>query len=469
MKKFMLTCISVILLTSCRQTVKEGSISSSDATLPDSTTIQTARAAYEFGLPLVLMDITRRKMTDGRNKDASAENTFAHKSSFPDASFVDVVRPNADTYYSTASLNLSKEPIILSVPNTNGRYYMMPMLDAYSNVFVSPGTRTTGNEARNFLIAGPGWVGELPPKTELIKAPTNMVWIIGRTQVNSKADGEKIVIPLQKKYTLTPLSAWGKPYTPPAPTNDSTLSKEGPNEIVMGMPVDEFFNHVNSLMVSNPPAEADKPVLEKFATIGVRRGGTFNLDLFNTATREELQKIPSETFRMATEHFSNAGPLINGWNPLGKTQGTYGTDYKTRAMIAIGGLGANLPEDAMYPNTSVDGDGNKLTGANKYILHFEKDKTPPANAFWSLTLYNNSGYMVANPLNRNAIGDRSNLKKNADGSTDIYIQKDSPRKENESNWLPAPEGEFNLLMRVYWPKEEMLSGRWNPPGIQKIK
>jgi DNA sulfur modification protein DndE len=295
-----------------------------------------------------------------------------------------------------------------------------------------------------------------------------MIWIIGRTQVNSKADGEKVVIPLQKKYKLTPLSAWGKSYLPPAPKPDSTLAKEGPNEIVAAMPIDTFFNYVNRLMIGNPPSETDKPVLEKFAAIGVKPGGNFDLSSYNQATQEALKKIPGEIFGAARDHFSSSGVLVNGWNPMRATQGTYGTDYRIRAMVAIGGLGANLREDAMYPNTSVDGDGNQLNGANKYVIHFEKDKTPPANAFWSLTLYDPAGYMVANPINRNAIGDRSNLKKNSDGSTDIYIQKDSPGKDKETNWLPAPAGDFNILLRVYWPKEEMINGSWTPTPIKKV-
>ena len=465
MKRLILIAVLPLFFTNCG---KQSKTETSTAVLPDSTVIKIAAEAYQFGVPLVLMDITRRKMTDGNNKEASAQNAFAHKSSFPDANFRDVVRPNADTYYSTASLDLTKEPIILSVPNTHGRYYMMPMLDAYTNVFASPGTRTTGNGAHDFLITGPGWNGDVPANLEQIKAPTNMVWIIGRTQVNNKADGDKVVVPLQKQYKLTSLSAWGKPYAPPAPTPDATLSKEGPNEILAAMPVEDFFNYVNKLMVDNPPADADKPVLEKFTTIGVSPGGSFDIHKFDSATREALRKIPAELFSQAKQ-FSNVGQLVNGWNPMRATQGTYGTDYQTRAMIAIAGLGANLREDAVYPNTSQDDVGNKLTGDNKYMIHFEKGNTPPANAFWSITLYDNSGYMVANALNRNAIGDRSGLKKNADGSTDIYIQKDSPGKEKESNWLPAPEGEFNLLLRVYWPKEEMLNGNWTVPGVKKIK
>lgn len=466
MKKLLSILLIVLLIYSCQQNKKENKESSSTNKV-DTAVVQTAKDAFVFGIPIVLMDITRRKMTDGNNKNASAVNTFANLSSFPDAHFHDVVRPNADTYYSTASLDLSAEPVVLSLPDTRGRYYMMPMLDAYTNVFASPGSRTTGTKAGTFLITGPGFSGTVPPQMKQIKAPTNLVWIIGRTQVNSKEDGANVVVPIQKQYKLVPLSYWGKSYTPPKPAIDSSLSKEGPNEIVAAMSVEDFFNYCNQLMVKNPPSAADKPALDKFATIGVAPGGKFDLTKFNEATQEALKKVPAEFFAATNEFFSKPKGLVNGWNLMRGTMGTYGTDYWARAIVAYGGLGANLPEDAIYPSAGVDAQGNPLNGSNNYVVRFEKGQTPPTNAFWSLTMYDPKGYMVENPINRNAIGDRSNLKVNADGSTDIYIQHNSPGKDKESNWLPAPAGEFNVLMRVYWPKKEMTDGTWKIPSINK--
>lgn len=468
MKRFYALAL-LLLIVACNKDKKEETTVA--ATASESEVVQTAKEAYVFGMPLILMDITRIKMTDGANPDASAPNTFAHKSKFPDAAFRDVVRPNADTYYSTASLNLKAEPLVLSVPNTNGRYYMMPMLDAYTNVFASPGTRTTGNTAHNFLISGPGWNGQVPAGMEQIKAPTDMVWIIGRTQVNSKADGEKVVVPLQKQYKLVPLSAYGKPYTPPAAKPNPNAAKGDPNAILKAMPVEEFFNYMNRLMADNPPAEADAPLMEKLAKIGIGPGKKFDITSFSDEEQEAIKKIPDEVIAGIQEKVKNGGAdkLVNGWKPLADNIGSYGTNYAERAFIAFVGLGANLPADAVYPSCSFDADGNALNGANKYVLHFDKGKTPPANAFWSLTMYDTDGYMVANPINRNAIGDRSNLKTNADGSVDIYFQHDSPGKDKETNWLPAPQGEFNVLLRVYWPKEDMLNGSWNPPAVMKVK
>ena len=458
--------LALTCLLSCGQNTNSKTANADNSS--DTAIIQNARDAYAFAFPLVVMDITRRKMTDSNNKEASAPNVFSNKSAFPDANFRDVVRPNADTYYSTASLDLSAEPVILSVPDTKGRYYMMPILDAYSNVFVSPGSRTTGTKAHKFLISGPGWNGTVPAGMEQIKAPTNMCWIIGRTQVNSKEDGDKVVVPLQKQYKLIPLSAFGSDYKAPRPTPDSDLPKEDPNTIVRNMPTDSFFNYFNSLMIKNPPAAADAKAMEKFALLGIAPGGRFTLDRFSMATQEALKKIPGDFFAAAKSFFEKPKQLQDGWNPLGHTIGTYGTDYQSRAFVAYGGLGANLREDAMYPSAAFDANGNPLTGASKYVIHFDKGKTPPAKAFWSLTMYDPDGYMVANPINRNAIGDRSNLQHNADGSTDIYIQHDSPGKDKENNWLPAPAGNFNILLRVYWPKEEMLNNSWQAPPLKKI-
>lgn len=459
----------LLFVAACKKDKTEETVTTTNSAASDAEVVQTAKQAFVFGMPLVLMDITRRKMLDAtRNPHAAAANTFEHKSEFPDANFRDVVRPNADTYYSTASLDLKKEPMVLSVPNTHGRYYMMPILDAYTNVFESPGTRTTGNDAHTFIITGPNWSGEVPAGMKQIKSPTDMAWLIGRTQVNSKADGEKVVIPLQKQYKLVPLSALGKPYTPPAGKADPTVPKGSPNDIIKAMPVEEFFNYMNRLMADNPPAEADTPVMEKFAKIGIGPGKKFDMASLSADAQKALKDIPKQVTDGFIEEIKKGGALEDGWKALSKTIGTYGTNYTERAFVAYVGLGANLPEDASYPSASFDADGNPLNGANKYVLHFDKGTTPPAKAFWSLTMYDGEGYMVANPINRNTIGDRSNLKTNPDGSIDIYFQNDSPGKDKESNWLPAPKGEFNLILRVYWPKEEILNGSWKAPGIKKV-
>jgi DNA sulfur modification protein DndE len=417
--------------------------------------------AYTFGLPLVLSDITRRQQTNTTTVGSKAPmNYFNYTPFFPDATFRDIVRPNNDTYYSIAWLDLSNEPIVLTLPNTNGRYHLMQIMDAYTNVFAAPGTRTTGNEGGSYLISGPDWTGSVPAGMTAYKSGTNYVWIIGRTQVNSKEDGLTNVAPLMQNYKLAPLSGASIPIS----GIDPTVPIGEPNSIVADMSIDVFFNYLNQLMVINPPSEADHPLMQQLAKIGVEPGGQFNLEKFSAKQQNELKEVPQ---KVLADLISQAESMsaINGWSCM-KNTGNYGTDYTYRALVACFGLGANLPEDALYYTGKFDADGIVLNGANQYVIQFEEGKTPPVNAFWSLTLYDQDGYFVDNELNRYAIGDRSNLEKNPDGTLSIYIQHANPGEDKESNWLPTPSGAFNMMLRAYYPKEEMLKGSWIIPAVK---
>jgi hypothetical protein len=429
-----------------------------------------AQEAYIFGYPLVLMDVTRQVGTACPSPTAMCApiNQFANMPAFPDHTFTDVVSPNADTLYSSAWLDLSKEPMVLSVPDTKGRYYVLQMLDAWTNVFASPGARTSGTGKGDFAIVGPVFKGKLPAGLKKIDSPTNLVWIIGRTQTNGQADYEAVHA-IQKEYKLTPLSAWGKPYTPPTKVPvDSKVSKEPPVEQVVKMDAQKFFGRLNALMEGNPPAAADAEAMKKFAAIGVVPGKKFSTQEMDPAAKGTLEKGVKEAQQeIVAEAKKPHGKVVNGWI-LSYDLGSYGTKYLYRAAIAWVGLVANLPEDAIYPMTRVDGEGKPLTGKNKYIMHFTKDQIPPVKAFWSLTLYNDKQAFVENPLNRYAIGDRDKLKFNPDGSLDLYIQHASPDKDKESNWLPAPQDSFNLIMRLYWPKKPVLDGTWAPPPVKRV-
>ncbi len=236
--------ITGLAVTMCNSGASRTESNNAQAQLSgDADVAGIAKDAFIYGLPLILMDITRRQSVSANSAAAfrAPANQFVHLSKFPDATFRDVVRSNADTYYSASWLDLQNEPVVLTVPDTKGRYYMMPMLDAYTNVFASPGKRTTGTAAGNFLVSGPDWSGVVPDGMQQIKAPTNTVWLIGRTQVNSEKDGEVTVIPLQKQYKLTPLSSWGKTYIAPALINDPDVPKGSPNEVVENMPAEEFL------------------------------------------------------------------------------------------------------------------------------------------------------------------------------------------------------------------------------------
>lgn len=458
------------LLTACNQQTTTSP--ANEAAM--NTTRATTQDAYVFGYPLLLAEATRAKQTNvshPQDPQLAPMNQFSQNKTFPDATFIDVVSPNADTLYSTAWLDLGKEPIVLSVPDTHGRYYLMPMLDAWTNVFVSPGKRTTGTGKANFVITGPQWSGTLPSGLKEIKAPTDIIMVAGRTQANGKSDFAAVNA-IQTQYQLTPLSVWGKPYTPPADvaTDPGVDMKTPPIEAVASMDASTFLSKLAVLMKNNPPSAADAPMVAKLASMGVVPGQSFDINKNGADTAKAITDGVADGKKRVIELGHNPGNarMANGWMIIAKDIGNYETNYDARAGVAWVGFGANIPQDAIYPLSRVDSDGNPLNGTNKYVIHFDKGQTPPVNAFWSLTMYNAKQAFVANPINRYAIGDRDKLKPNPDGSIDVYLQHDSPGKDKEANWLPADAGSFNVILRMYWPKESALSGAWIPPAIKKI-
>ena len=428
--------------------------------------------AYVFGYPLVLMDVTRRVSTAVPKVlgQKAPVNQFAHLREFPDPTFTNVISPNADTLSSIAWLDLKREPMILSLPAVGKRYYMMSMLDAWTNVFAVSGTRTTGNSKGDFAIVGPQWTGKLPAGLKEIKSPTAMVWLIGRTQTNGRRD-YAAVRAIQDKYTLTPLSAWGKGYTPPGDVaiEPGTDTKLPPKAQVARMDATTYFGRLNALMQHNPPAAADAPALARFAAIGVAPGKPFDLTSMDLAVAKGLERsVRAGQAQIVTNTKQAQGTKVNGWELFTKT-GSYGTNYLWRAIVALIRLGANLPEDAIYQRATIDADGRPLTGANRYVVRFLKGQLPPVNALWSLTMYNAKQAFVQNPINRYAIGNRDKLKLDPDGSLTLHVQPDSPGKDKESNWLPAPKDTFNVVMWLYWPKQEILDGTWKIPPVERVK
>ena len=432
-----------------------------------------AADAYVYGYPLVTMEYTRRVMTNAAKPEGTHApmGQFVRMRAYPDAAFRDVTAPNADTLYSTAWLDLAKEPYVLSLPDMGDRYFLMPMLDGWTNVFQVPGTRTTGNKAQTYAITGPGWKGTLPEGLEEIKAPTNMVWILGRTYCTGTPEDYKACHAVMDKYDLRPLSALGKEYTPPAGTVDPKVDmKTAVRDQVEALDAAAYFTLLAELMVANPPAKEDAPMVEKLAKLGVAPGKPFDPAKLGPAAAKAVAAAPKPAQGKIMAHFKDAGAAENGWTFTTKA-GVYGTDYLQRAFITAIGLGANRPQDAVYPTSTGDAAGKKYTGADKYVLHFDKGRTPPADAFWSVTMYDAAYFFVANPLNKYTVSPRNNLKFNDDGSLDLYIQNESPGKDKEANWLPAPKGEFVLMMRLYHPREKdpsILDGTWKPPAVTVV-
>ncbi len=432
---------------------------------------EIGKEAYVYFYPLILMELTRKQLTNiEENKESGRGpmNMLVHMREYPSADFKTVVRPNFDTLYSLAWLDLTKEPIIVSVPDMHGRYYLLEMLDMWTDVFAAPGKRTTGTNAQNFLIAKQGWKGKLPKEVKLIQTPTPYIWIIGRTQTNGIKDYEN-VHQIQDGYRITPLSQWGKKALPVQVKIDPSVDmKTPPMEQINKMSAADYFKNAAELIKLNPPHITDQSIMARLNRIGFEEGKDFDLEKLDPLVKQALEKAAEDALNNMKKLAPNTGNIVNGWQINTDTIGVYGNNYLKRAIIALLGLGANLPEDAIYPFISVDSDGNALDGENNYVLHFSKEQLPPNNAFWSLTIYDNEGFPVANSINRFAIGDRDPLKFNADGSLDIYIQYEKPSEDKLSNWLPAPKGLSSIAMRIYAPKAEVLEGLWMPSAIKKI-
>ncbi len=427
--------------------------------------------AYIYSYPMIMMEITRRISTNVEvPRGAFAPmNQFAHLRAFPDHTFKEVVRPNADTLYSIVWFDVSKEPLVLSVSDKGRRYYLLPMLDMWTDVFAAPGNRTSGTKAVNFAIVGPEWRGTLPDGVERLRSPTNMGWIIGRTQTNGTADYE-YVHQIQDGYKLAPLSQWGKPYTSPAkvPVNSTWDMKTPPPVQIANMSAESYFELFATLLKDNPPHELDWNMVEQLKQIGIIPGEDFVFSRLPPKTQEALERAVGDAQKVIADKAERSGEFVNGWQVAREVMGNYGTSYLQRANIALVGLGANVPEDTIYPMSVIDGDGNPYNGRNRYVLHFDKDQLPPVNGFWSLAMYDSDGYFAENPINRYSIGDRDKLEFNSNGSLDIYIQHDSPGKDRESNWLPASADDFNLVIRLYWPRSEILTSEWNPPAVKRV-
>jgi len=439
----------------------------------------TEQEAYEIGVeayvyfyPLVTMDVTRRVTTNieaGKIPGFGPMNTFHHIRAFPDADFKTVVRPNFDTLYSSVWLDLTKEPVVVSAPDTDGRFYLLPMIDMWTDVFAVPGKRTSGTKPGNFAVVPPGWQGHLPSGVQKIQSPTPYVWIIGRTQTNGPKD-YAAVAKVQDGYTATPLSRWGKAPTPAKAVIDSSVDmKTPPLDQVNKMPAGAYFKYAAELMKLHPPHLTDWSTIARLERIGIEPGKTFEFEALDPSVRQALVKAAADGLKAMLAQLPTLARVVNGWQMLTDTMGVYGDYYMKRAIIAMGGLGANQPQDAIYPNNLGDANGKPLTGKSKYVLHFDKDELPPVDAFWSVTMYDEAGFQVANSINRFAIGDRDDLKYNSDGSLDLYIQNENPGPDKESNWLPSPAtGTLAAMLRLYAPKAQALDGRWSIPAIRQV-
>ncbi|WP_030904261.1 DUF1254 domain-containing protein [Streptosporangium amethystogenes] len=439
--------------------------------LPDDQVLAIATDAYVFGYPLVLMDITKAIDTniDPDHKDEHAPiNQFVHVRDLPAPEDRTVVRTNQDTLYSFAWLDLTTEPIVLSLPDMQAkerdddterpRYWLMQIMDAWSNTLHNPGQTITDTPAA-FLLSGPGWNGDAPADTTPLSMPTNTVWIVGRTELKALGDEAELdnVHALQDDMRLIPLSAWSSPgtYVPPPGTFDPDIDLETPPPAqVTAMDAVTFYNRLCALMVTNPASPEDPDMMERLASIGIAPGGTvgdLNSDLLEQAKKDGEARVNAYT--------NPADVNLNGWLSS-PNLGSYGTDYDLRASTALRGLGANLPEDSLYPSTA------SPATDTRFRLHFEPGGLPPVGAFWSITAYDTDGYFIPNDAEKYAVGHQEAITLNPDDSADIFIQPDNPGSDiPASNWLPVGTDPFTLTMRLYAPDLDAIDAGWKPPPL----
>ncbi|MGH7072525.1 MAG: DUF1254 domain-containing protein [Acetobacteraceae bacterium] len=434
--------------------------------------------AYVYGYSLMTSEITRQAFT---NVVAPSVRTLqapmgqiVSQPMYPPANYKGVTAPNADTLYSAGFVDVSKQPWIFSYPDMHGRYFLFPIYSLWTEVLASPGKRTLGTGAQTIAITGPGWSGKLPKGvTQVIKSPTGIIFMIGRVYADGSAKDYAAVHALQRQFRLYPLSAWGKPYKPPPGTvdPDAPSPKEIVRNLISALDTRTYFAMLAKVMGNNPPVlPADAPMVASMTKIGLVPGQAFDLSRLDPAVQAALKDVGKLAYPQIEAEQTKLGRFVNRWS-ISDQGGIYGTNYLLRAAIAAFGWGSNQPKDAVYPFTRVGADGKPLSGANKYVLHFAKGETPPVDGFWSITMYDTDFYFYPNSLNKLTVSPRNHLKYNADGSLDLYFQHDSPGQAHEANWLPAPSGDFILMMRLYWPKEtppSILDGSWTPPPVRQV-
>ena len=432
-----------------------------------------ASDAYVYGYPLVTMELTRRVITNvvAPAGTRAPMGQIIKLRAYPDASFRDVTAPNADTLYTTAFFDVGNEPWVLSVPDMNDRYFLLPMLSGWTDVFEVPGKRTTGTKAQTYLVSGPGWIGTVPDGMKQLKSPTSIVWLLGRIYCTGTPADYAAVHALQDQFKLYPLSAHGKAWTPPAGKIDPAVDmKTAVREQVNKLTATEYFTLLAELLKRNPPSPKDAPALKRFERIGLVPAKSFDSKAIDARWEKRLPSLSYDRIMLHFKFSNGDVTQVNGWGFTTKT-GLYGTNYIQRALVTAIGLGANRPQDAVYPTSLKPSTLVSYNGANKYVMRFAKGQLPPVQGFWSLTMYDEDYFFVANPINRYSMSVRTNPKLEKDGSLIIYIQNESPGADKEANWLPAPKGKFLLMMRLYWPSEtkpSIIDGSWVIPPVTKV-
>jgi hypothetical protein len=427
---------------------------------------RVAEDVYIYGYPLLLMDITRRRETAVSHPGLrnAPINQFAH-GRFPSAPHdKDVGHPHADCLRSSAWLDLGKEPLVLSLPQTE-RYFLLSFWSAWYEIFGTAGLRNFPEESRLVLV-GPHYSEKLPDDMKAIVAPTETVWIDACFEVDGPEDIQP-VYSVQDQLRLVPLGQWGTVVSPRStPFPIGIDQKATPQEELARFDARTFYTRLARLLQRNPGHDCDARVIEEFSRIGFFTGREYNFDTLPATVVNAMNcAVPVAQERIASGE-KNAGTRrsVNTWW-LHTQPGLYQMNYLERAVAARTSIDGSLVEDVMCFHTTLDSGGEPLRGSNRYIINFRPDCTPPVNAFWSITLYDSSKHLFPNYIHRYVIRDRDRLRLEPDSSLSILIQNEWPGTARDSNWLPAPKDTFNLALRMYWPKPVALSGEWRPPAL----
>lgn len=467
MKKLLFITLVFITIFSCKKKESVETVVSTQTQItqsPDSAKA-IAKEAWIYAFPMMMNYRTMNLYAlDKTYSDyAGGFNKFKHYAKIFTPADTAVVTPNNDTPYSWAILNLADEPVVLEVPAVKNRYYSFQLVDLYTYNFAYIGSRTTGDNAGKYLIAGPDWKGEKPAGiNKVIQSETNLIILLGRTELKMAAGDIENVKKIQAQYQLTPLHEFTKSAAPVH--KDFALPFPEFNKADLGS--SKFIGLVSNLLQYTSPNPAEKDLLAKFAKIGIVSGKEFDSKNY---TPEVLKAIDGAALEAGKE-LEEAANKLTGASDLFGTREELNGNYMNRALGAAAGLFGNTKEEAIYLGTNSDIENNILSGQKKYIIRFPKGQTPPAKYFWSTTLYElPSRYLVNNPINRYSIGDRTTgLKYESNGDLIIYIQNEAP-KGKESNWLPAPKSAFYYLIRIYGPDESILKGIWKAPKPESQK
>ena len=396
-------------------------------------------------------------------------NVLNHNAELLGPDYTLIVRPNNDTLYSLVWLDLRAEPMVLSVPAVPlDRYYSFQLIDLYTHNFAYVGSRATGPEVGNYLITGPGWSGETPDGiTAVIPCETVFATALARTAVFGPEDVPNVAA-IQEQYAVTPMSAFAGTEPPPAAAPPQLLPYNPQQARSAG-----FVALMNAFLPYLGQHASDAELWQRFAAIGI--GGDFDLESLEPEIRTAMDEGVAAALNKIETEAANLGRRQNGWMLVEASFGTreamQGRSLR-RAGAAAFGLWGNDLEEAFYPETSADADGETLDAStHDYVIHFAADQLPPVKSFWSLSMYNlPQQHFIHNPINRYTLGDSTKgVVYGKDGSLTVYLQHASPGKDKESNWLPAPEGLFSLQMRCYWPEPESLDPLYVPPAVRKVE